>query len=146
MKKLVFTLFLFLVLSFGAYSATAQTVSPAQDQCLVALEKEADLRKRTEIERDSYKKQSELKDAVISGLEKQVELLEGIVKNLDKQSANSDKIDVKTQMIIDNLRTQVAEMRSELVQVRKERDDARKWGNVKMIGGAVTGFVIGKTQ
>ena len=145
MYKVLLLLVLF-VGFFGITYGQSAGIDSKDSQCLVALEKEADLRKRTEIERDSYKKQVELKDVVIAGLENQVTLLEGIVKNLDKQSANSDKIDLKTQMIIDNLRTQVAEMRSELIQVRKERDDARKWGNVKMVGGAITGFVIGKTQ
>ena len=138
------TSLLFLVIGT---SASAQSPNATPDPVLQACEEVADTAKRLEIENASLKVQLDLANQRIV-LEKERTTNAFEQRDFFKKAYESSaKIDTNSGLIIENLRTQVADYRSELEEVRTENSrlrSSRNWRTVFGFGaGLGAGYYLG---
>ena len=129
-----------LIIIFGA---SVQTSAQTDDPILKACEQTADKLKEEQIKNAGLtsevkllREMLSLKDDKIANEVEQKEFYK-------KAYENSTKIDTNSSMVIENLRVQVAEYRSELLSLRAENDKLRESRTLRTFLGFGAGFATG---
>lgn len=139
MKKLQITIFTLLMFC----GAMAVQVHAQDNPTLKALEEMTDRAKRAETERDSYKAQLTLKDEQVANLREALANAKEQANFWKLASQTGDKIDNNSRIVVDTLRSQVADDQIEITRLRAENDKLRSSRNWRTIFGAAAGFGLG---
>lgn len=136
----VFSALLFLGCVVGV---NAQTATPTPDPVLQACEETADLAKRVTIERDGLKAQLDIANQKIALKDQQVGLLQDQIEFYKKIGTNNNQIDVNSQLIIQNLRAQVADDQVRIKDLEYENKSLRRSRDFRTVVGFGAGFATG---
>lgn len=140
LRVAIFSALLFLGCSVGAH---AQTPVPTPDPVLQACEETADLAKRLTIENTSLKAQLDIANQKISLRDQQVGLLTDQIQFYKKIGENNNQIDVNSQLIIQNLRAQVADDQVRIKDLDYENKSLRRSRDFRTVVGFGAGFATG---
>lgn len=142
-KIKIFILTGFLLCGAFALDTKAQSPSPTPDATLIACEQTADALKRTTIERDSLKAQLDIANQRIALRDEQIANKEEQLQFWKTAAQTGDKMDTNSQLIVLNLRTQVADDQVRIKDLEEENKSLRRSRDWRTAIGFVGGFATG---
>lgn len=133
-----------LFLGMGVVNVSAQV----DDAFIKACEETADKAKRLEIENASLKAQLDIANQRITVRDEQITNLNQQVAFYKERTANSNQIDNNSQLVITNLREQIADDRLRIKDLESENKSLRRSRDFRTVlgfgAGLATGYVINK--
>jgi hypothetical protein len=136
------------VLVFAAFlmftgAIYGQQPTPTPDPIIKACEETANLAKRLEIERDSLKAQLDISGQKLSLKDEQIANKEEQLQFWKKAAETGDKIDKNSDLIILNLRNQIADDIIRIKDLEEDNKSLRRSRDFRTFVGLGAGFAAG---